>query len=76
MKTIFPGFSYDDILEMTNLSTLHDRRTTLCRAYFNKMNTSNHKLNALLPDRRTVPYALSASNGLSVPSVKTNRYKN
>ena len=74
MKTIFPGCSYDDILEMTNLPTLHDRRTTLCRAYFNKMNTSNHKLNAMLPDRRTVPYALRASNGLPVPSVKTNRY--
>ena len=30
MKTIFPGCSYDDILEMTNLPTLHDRR----RAYY------------------------------------------
>ena len=44
MKTIFLGCSYDDILEMTNLPTLHDRRTTLCRTYFNKMNRSNHKL--------------------------------
>ena len=26
MKTRFPGCSYDDILEMTNLQTLHDRR--------------------------------------------------
>ena len=34
MKTIFPGCSYDDILEMTNLPTLHGRRTTLCRTYF------------------------------------------
>ena len=76
MKNIFPGCSYDAILEMTNLPTLRDRRTTLCRAYFNKMNRSNHKLNALLPGRRTVPYALRASNGLPVPSVKTNRYKN
>ena len=75
-KTIFPGCSYDDILEMTSLSTLHDRRTTLCRTYFNKMNRSNHKLNALLPDRRTVPYDLRASNGLPVPSAKTNRYTN
>ena len=73
MKTIFPGCSYDDILEMTNLPTLHDRRTRLCRAYFNKMNRSNH--NALLPGRRTVPYALGSSNGIPVPSVKTNRYK-
>ncbi len=26
MKTIFPGCGYDDILDMTNLPTLHDRR--------------------------------------------------
>ena len=76
MKTIFPGCSYDAISEMTNLPPLHDRRTTLCRAYFNKMNRSNHKLNALLPGRRTVPYELRASTGLPVPSVKTNRYNN
>ena len=76
MKTIFPGCSYDDILEMTNLPTLHDMRTALCRTYFNTMNRSTHKLNALLPGRRTVPYALRASNGLPVPSAKTNRYKN
>ena len=75
MKTIFPGCSYDDILEMTNLPTLHDRRTSLCRTHFNKMSRSNHKLNALLPGRRTVPYALRASNGLPVPNAKTNRYK-
>ena len=75
MKTIFPGCSYDAILEMTNLPTLHDKRTTLCRAYFNKMNRSNHKLNALLPGRRTVLCALRASNGLPVPSLKTTRYK-
>ena len=76
MKTISPGCSYDDILEMANLPTLHDRRTSLYRAYYNKMSRSNHKLNALLPGRRTVPYALRASNGLLVPSAKTNRYKN
>ena len=29
MKTLFPGCRYDAILEMTNLPTLHDRRTTL-----------------------------------------------
>ena len=75
-KTIFPGCSYDDILDITNLLTVHDRRTTLFRAYFNKLSRSNHKLNVLLPGRRTVPYALRASNGLPVPSAKTNRYKN
>ena len=75
-KTIFPGCSYDDILEMTNLPTLHTRRTSLCRTYFNKMSRSNNKLKAVLPGRRTVPYALRASNGLPVPRAKTNRYKN
>ena len=51
MNTIFPGCSNDAILEMTNLPTLHDRRTTLCRPYFNKMNRSNHKLCCLVDEQ-------------------------
>ena len=43
MKTIFPGCSYNDILEMTNLPTLHDRRTSSCRTYFNTISRSRPK---------------------------------
>ena len=29
LKTIFPGFTYGDILQMVNIPTLHDRRNEI-----------------------------------------------
>ena len=50
LKTIFPGYPYENILQMVNLPTSHRRRDELCRAYF-------AKLNALVQNGRSVPYA-------------------
>ena len=36
LKTIFPGYQYENILQMVNLPTLHRRRDELCRVYFAK----------------------------------------
>ena len=52
---------------MVNLPTLHRRRVELCRAYFAKMKSSDHNLNALVPNGRSVPYALRLCNKLSIP---------
>ena len=56
LKTTFPGYQYENILQMVNLPTLNRRRDELCRAYFAKMKSSDHKLNALVPNGRRVPY--------------------
>ena len=45
LKTIFPGYQYENILQMVNLPTLHRRRDELC---FAKMKSRDHKLNALV----------------------------
>ena len=37
VTTIFPGYPYENILQMVNLPWLHGRRDELCRAYFVKM---------------------------------------
>ena len=50
LKTIFPGYQYENILQMENLPTLHRRRDELCRVYFAKIKSNYHKLNALLPN--------------------------
>ena len=76
LKTIFPGFTYEDILQMVNIPTLHDRRSAICKAYFGRMRRGNHKQIQLLPDTRMVPYALRSFTELSVPMANTNRYKN
>ena len=61
LKTICPCFTYEDILQMVNIPTLHDRRNAICKAYFGRMRRGDHKLNnnlKLLPDTRMVSYAL------------------
>ena len=75
-KTIFPGYQYKNILQMVNLPTLHRRRDELCRAYFAKMKSRDHKLNALVPNGRSVPYALRLYNKLPIPRAINNRYIN
>ena len=76
LKTIFPGFTYDDILQMVNIPTLHDRRSAICKAYFGRMRRGDHKVNKLLPDTRMVSYALRSFNEPPAPMAKKNRYKN
>ena len=76
LKIMFPGYPYENILQILNLPTLHRRRDELCRAYFAKMKSNDHKLNALVPNGRCVPYALRLCNKLSIPRAKPNRYKN
>ena len=76
LKTIFPGYQYENILQMVNPPTLHRRRDELCRAYIAKMESRGHKLNALVPNGRSVPYALRLWNKLPIPRANTNHYKN
>ena len=76
LKTIFLGYQYENVLQMLNLPTLHRRRDDLCRVYFVKIKSNDHKLNALLPNGRSVSYALRLCNKLPIPRAKTNRYKN
>ena len=75
-QTIFPRFTYEDILQMVNIPTLHDRRNAICKAYFGRMRRGDHKLNKLLSDTRTVSCALRSFNELDVPMADTNRYTN
>ena len=76
LKTIFPGFTYEDILQMVNKPTLHDRRSAICKPYFGRMRRGDHKVNKLLSDTRMVSYALRSFNELPAPMANTNRYKN
>ena len=61
---------------MVNLPTLHRRRDALCKVYFAKMKSNDHELNALLPNGRSVPFALRLCNKLPITRAKINRYKN
>ena len=45
LKSIFPGKSYNDILNDTGLRTLKERRCVLCMKYFAEIQGSAHQLN-------------------------------
>ena len=53
VRAIFPGMSYVDILNLINLSTLKERRDYLCKKYFRNMLAPSHKVNCLLPEKKT-----------------------
>jgi len=76
LRTIYPGYAYNDVLQMVNIPTLNNRRNDLCKAYFNQMRHDNHKLHKLLPSARDVPYSLRSCNELPIPRARTNRYNN
>ena len=48
LKSIFPGMSYNDILNDTGLRTLKEIRNVLCMKYFAGIQGSAHKLNGLI----------------------------
>ena len=76
MKSIFPGKSYDDILNAIGMCTLHDRRHFLCAQYFKCMQVKSHKLNHLLPEQRCLSYDMRSANMYPLPLCRTNRYRN
>ena len=58
LKSIFPGNSYNDILNDICLRTLRERRELLCMTYFTEIQGSAHKLDCLLPALRNIDYDL------------------
>ena len=58
LKSIFPGKSYNDILNDICLRTLRERREVLCMKYFTEIQGSAHKLNGVLPALRSIEYDL------------------
>ena len=75
LRTIFPGYSYDEARSISNLPTLFERRTKLCQSYFRKMQNADHKLHKLLPKQRSIPYGLRTYNTLPVPLARTDRFR-
>jgi len=76
LKSIFPGHDYDTCIEMSGLVSLYNRRESICKEYFKKMNNVSHKLYHLLPAEREVPYNLRTCNILPTTLTRTNRFKN
>lgn len=59
LSFIFPGITYEERLQLSNLDTLSTRRQKLCDALFQStLADTNHKLHHLLPDTKISYYNL------------------
>ena len=76
MKSIYPGMSYIDILNLLGLQTLYDRRVYLCTKYFNGIKNTKHRLNHLLLDKKSNVYDTRLGNVYPLPKIRTNRFRN
>ena len=60
---IYPCQSYLDALNTTNLSSLKERRTQLCRKYIQKMSQNDHPINFLKPRTATCGHTVVTTCG-------------
>ena len=66
LGVIFPDCSYSEGLAKAGLTTLHDRRSTLCKELFSDIDTQgNHKLSHLLPVRSQQNYNLRSTRAFA-----------
>ena len=75
LKIVYPEESYNEALELSNLTLLSDRRSNLCKKLFHSMQDANHKLNHLLVMRHGNEYQLRNPNKYELPICRTDRYK-
>ena len=76
LKCIYPGNEYADILFLTNLQCLKERRDSLCKKYFQKIMETTHRLNYLLLRQRYNKYGVRTFNKYPLPEIRTNIYDN
>ena len=75
LPVIFP-YCYSEGLAKAGLTTLYDRRSTLCKELFSDIDTQgNHKLSHLLPVRSQQNYTLRSTRAFAAPVCKANRFR-
>ena len=77
LSFIFPGITYEERLELSNVDTLSTRRQNLCDSLFRSTLTdSNHKLHHILPKTNIPHHNLRYNRAYELPFIGTNRFKN
>ena len=76
MRAIYPGLSYETILNNVGIKSLHIRRIEICKKYFSSIKSQNHKLHKLLPKPRVIQYDLRTSSQYEAIKCRTSRYQN
>ena len=63
LHIIYPCRSYLDALNITNLTSLKERRTQLCCKYIRKMSQNDHSIHFLIPKTSTSGHSYSLRSG-------------
>ena len=76
MKIIFPGITYNEALNITNVQKLKTRRQELTNKLFQEIvSNDSHRLHCILPSRNFSNFNLRNKHGFNV-HFQTQRYKN
>ena len=76
LSVIFGYLPYDELLQLSNLHTLKERREWLCFKLFNEILIPTHCLNNLLPPRRELRYNYrTVKSDFKLPTFRTERFK-
>jgi hypothetical protein len=78
LSIIYGNINYELFCEAHNIDSLYKRRVKLCREFFkNIVENNGNCLHYLLPERRPNDiYKLRTTSIFSIPTARTERYKN
>ncbi len=76
LNVIYPDKSYLEALSHASLTTLSDRRESLCQSFFMNVCQENHRLNYLLSKRKMHSHDLRHKQYYEIDIPHTNRYQN
>ena len=78
MHIIFNNIPYHEALELSNISSLHDRREQLCSQFFETLKQETSCLHHILPAVRDseILAKLRSAHQYTIPRARTERFKN
>ena len=78
LRIIFPNSSYQQALDLTNLSTLANRRILLCKKLMADMRDESHPISFLAPKvtTRNISYQLRSGNTTAPKTMKRTKRAN
>ena len=77
LRIIYPNVDYKTAMDKSDLPTLHDRRTELCKTFYGKIIHPDDKLYHIIQEytRQQSNYKLRGEKNYKLPLCKTDRFK-
>ena len=75
LRIAYPMLSYEQSLLESGLPSLSERRTSLCKMFFDKIQNPQDKLHRILPEKKDNPQNTRSGRKYPLPKTHTKRYK-